>query len=123
MVEMAQIASFDERRQEQAGIDDVERQRQAELEAERQAEAEAAAERDATWESLARCESGSNWAINTGNGYYCGLQFSLSSWQWVGGSGYPHRASRAEQIRRAEILLSRQGWNAWPSCSRQLGFR
>jgi hypothetical protein len=128
-VDTVQLASFEERSQEQARIDEAERQRQAELQAQREAEAqaareaEAAAERDAMWERLAGCESGHNWSINTGNGYYGGLQFSLSSWQWVGGSGYPHRASRAEQIRRAEILLSRQGWNAWPSCSRQLGFR
>jgi hypothetical protein len=52
--------------------------------------------------------------INTGNGYYGGLQFNIDSWRWVGGSGYPHEASKAEQIRRAEILHQRQGWNAWP---------
>ena len=77
----------------------------------------------ATWDALAQCESGGNWAINTGNGYYGGLQFSLSSWRAVGGSGYPHQASKAEQIRRAEILLSRQGWGAWPACTRKLGWR
>lgn len=75
------------------------------------------------WDSLARCESGGNWAINTGNGYYGGLQFSLSSWRAVGGSGYPHQASREEQIARAEILLARQGWGAWPACSSKLGLR
>jgi hypothetical protein len=125
MVDTVELAPLAERREQQAAIDEAERQRLAEEEARRQAEAEAqaAAERDAMWERLAQCESGGNWSINTGNGYYGGLQFSLSSWQWVGGSGYPHRASRAEQIHRAEILLSRQGWNAWPSCSRQLGFR
>jgi LysM repeat protein len=75
-----------------------------------------------TWDRLAQCESGGNWSINTGNGFYGGLQFSLSSWRWVGGSGYPHQASKAEQIARAEILLERQGWaRAWPACSRQLG--
>jgi hypothetical protein len=76
-----------------------------------------------TWESVAQCESGGNWSINTGNGYYGGLQFNLDSWRWVGGSGYPHEASKAEQIRRAEILHSRQGWNAWPACSSKLGLR
>jgi hypothetical protein len=86
-------------------------------------EAEAATERDRMWERLARCTSGGNWSINTGNGRYGGLQFSLSSWQWVGGSGYPHRATRAEQIRRAETLLARQGWSPWPVCSRQVGSR
>lgn len=75
------------------------------------------------WDRLAQCESGGNWSINTGNGFYGGLQFTLDSWRWVGGSGYPHHASKAEQIKRAEILLSRQGWQAWPSCSRQLGLR
>jgi LysM repeat protein len=75
------------------------------------------------WDRLAQCESSGNWSINTGNGYYGGLQFALSSWEWVGGTGYPHEASKAEQIARAEILLERQGWNAWPSCSRQLGLR
>ena len=76
-----------------------------------------------TWERLAQCESGGNWAINTGNGYYGGLQFSLGSWQGVGGSGYPHQNSKWEQIHRGEILQSRQGWGAWPACSRKLGLR
>jgi hypothetical protein len=133
LVDTVELASLDERREQQAVLDEQARQRAeeearrqaAEEEARRQAaaEAQAAAERDRMWERLAGCESGHNWSINTGNGYYGGLQFSLSSWRWVGGSGYPHQASRAEQIRRAEILLSRQGWNAWPSCSRQLGYR
>lgn len=76
-----------------------------------------------TWESLAGCESGGNWAINTGNGYYGGLQFSLSSWRAVGGAGYPHQASKWEQMHRGELLRTRQGWGAWPSCSRKLGLR
>jgi LysM repeat protein len=75
------------------------------------------------WDRLAACESGGNWSINTGNGYYGGLQFSLSSWQGVGGSGYPNQASREEQIARAEQLLARQGWGAWPACSAKLGLR
>ena len=75
------------------------------------------------WDRLAQCESGGNWSINTGNGYYGGLQFSLGSWRAVGGSGYPHRASRAEQIRRGRRLKARQGWGAWPSCTRKLGLR
>lgn len=75
------------------------------------------------WDRLAVCESGGNWAINTGNGYYGGLQFSLSSWRAVGGSGYPHQASRDEQIARAEMLLDRQGWGAWPACTTKLGIR
>lgn len=75
------------------------------------------------WDRVAQCESGGNWSINTGNGYYGGLQFSLSSWRGVGGAGYPHQASKAEQIARAEQLLARQGWGAWPACSAKLGLR
>lgn len=73
------------------------------------------------WTSLANCESSGNWAIDTGNGFYGGLQFTLSSWEAVGGSGYPNNASPSEQIARAEILQSRQGWGAWPACSAKLG--
>ena len=76
-----------------------------------------------TWERLAQCESGGNWSANTGNGYYGGLQFSLASWRDVGGAGYPHQASKAEQINRAKILQARYGWGQWPHCSRQLGYR
>jgi LysM repeat protein len=75
------------------------------------------------WDRLAQCESGGNWAINTGNGFYGGLQFTLSSWQAVGGSGYPNQASREEQIMRAEKLLAMQGWGAWPACTAKLGIR
>jgi len=75
------------------------------------------------WDRLAQCESGGNWAINTGNGYYGGLQFSLSSWRAVGGSGYPHQTSKAEQINRAQKLQAIQGWGAWPACTLKLGIR
>ena len=73
------------------------------------------------WDQLAACESGGNWAINTGNGYYGGLQFTLSSWQGVGGTGYPNQASREEQIMRGQMLQARSGWGAWPACSAKLG--
>jgi LysM repeat protein len=73
------------------------------------------------WDQLAMCESGGNWAINTGNGFYGGLQFTLSSWAGVGGSGYPNQASREEQIMRGQMLQARQGWGAWPACSAKLG--
>lgn len=73
------------------------------------------------WEALAQCESGGNWAADTGNGFYGGLQFTLSSWHAAGGSGYPNQASASEQIARASILRSRQGWAAWPACSAKLG--
>ena len=74
-----------------------------------------------TWDALAQCESGGNWSINTGNGYYGGLQFSLSTWQANGGSGNPADASREEQIRVAENVLATQGWGAWPTCSARIG--
>ena len=70
-----------------------------------------------TWDALAQCESTGNWSINTGNTYYGGLQFSLSTWRAFGGSGMPHHASKAEQIRVAENTLAGLGWGAWPACS------
>ena len=76
----------------------------------------------ASWDALAQCESGGNWQINTGNGYYGGLQFSLSSWQGVGGTGYPHEHSRETQIAMGQRLYASSGWGAWPACSAQLGF-
>lgn len=75
------------------------------------------------WDQLAQCESGGNWSISTGNGYYGGLQFSQSSWEAVGGSGSAADASREEQIARAEQLQAQQGWGAWPTCSSKLGLR
>lgn len=80
-------------------------------------------ENTGVWDALAQCESGGNWQINTGNGYYGGLQFSKPSWEYVGGTGLPHEATREEQIARGEILQDRQGWGAWPACSRKLGLR
>ena len=71
------------------------------------------------WDAVAACESGGNWAINTGNGYYGGLQFNLGTWRANGGSGSPHNASRSEQIRVAENVLHSQGVGAWPSCGRR----
>jgi hypothetical protein len=73
------------------------------------------------WGLLANCESGGNWSINTGNGFYGGLQFTLSSWQAAGGVGYPNQATQAQQIAIAEVLQSKQGWGAWPVCSQKLG--
>jgi hypothetical protein len=75
----------------------------------------------ATWDALAECESGGNWAANTGNGYYGGIQFSLSTWQAVGGSGYPHEHSRETQIHFGQILQAQSGWGQWPHCSAELG--
>ena len=70
-----------------------------------------------TWDRVAACESSGNWHINTGNGYYGGLQFSLSTWRAYGGSGMPQDASKMTQIRIAEKVLAGQGWGAWPVCS------
>lgn len=78
------------------------------------------------WAALAQCESGGNWATNTGNGYYGGLQFSLSSWRAVGGTqyaAYPHQASASQQIAAAEKLRASGGWGHWPACSSKLGLR
>ena len=75
----------------------------------------------ATWEKLAQCESGGNWSINTGNGFYGGLQFTQQSWNGVGMSGSPQTASREAQIEAGERLLAVQGWGAWPACTAKLG--
>lgn len=79
---------------------------------------------DSDWDALAQCEAGGNWAINTGNGFHGGLQFSPSTWSGYGGgefAPYAYQASREEQIVVGERVLAGQGWGAWPSCSSQLG--
>jgi LysM repeat protein len=68
------------------------------------------------WDAIAQCESGGNWAINTGNGFYGGLQFTLSTWRANGGTGMPQNASREIQIAVAERVLATQGLGAWPVC-------
>lgn len=74
-----------------------------------------------TWDALAQCESGGNWAINTGNGFGGGLQFTPSTWAANGGVGNPQNASREQQIAVAERVVQTQGWGAWPACSAKLG--
>ncbi|MDT5364028.1 MAG: resuscitation-promoting factor RpfC [Mycobacterium sp.] len=69
------------------------------------------------WDAVAQCESGGNWAANTGNGAYGGLQFKQATWSSNGGFGSPVSASREEQIRVAENVLASQGPKAWPKCS------
>jgi hypothetical protein len=71
------------------------------------------------WDAVASCESGGNWHTATGNGYYGGLQFTMSTWRSNGGSGSPHQASREEQIRVADNVLKSQGIGAWPVCGRR----
>lgn len=76
------------------------------------------------WDRVAQCESGGNWGISTGNGYYGGLQFSASTWSGHGGGKYAstaHRATRAQQIAIAQNVLKSQGPGAWPVCSRKAG--
>ena len=73
------------------------------------------------WDRVAQCESGGNWSINTGNGYYGGLQFSPRTWAGFGGTGSAANASKAEQIRVAQKVLAVQGPGAWPVCSVRAG--
>jgi hypothetical protein len=81
----------------------------------------AAADSGVNWDAVAKCESGGNWAINTGNGYFGGLQFSPATWKSNGGTGMPHQASRDEQIRVAENVYKTQGIGAWPTCGANAG--
>jgi resuscitation-promoting factor RpfA len=81
----------------------------------------ASADTGTAWDKLAQCESTGNWSINTGNGFSGGLQFTPSTWRAFGGTGAAHHASREEQIVVAERVLAKQGWGAWPACSRKLG--
>ncbi|MFD8894371.1 transglycosylase family protein [Streptomyces sp. NPDC059566] len=76
------------------------------------------------WDCVADCESGGRWAVNTGNGFYGGLQFWQPTWEEYGGLAYAKRADlagRAQQIRVAEDVLVVQGWSAWPVCSKRYG--
>jgi uncharacterized protein YabE (DUF348 family) len=78
------------------------------------------------WDRLVQCESTGNWAINTGNGFYGGVQFDQNTWDRWGGQEYAPRAdlaTREEQIAIAEKTLAAQGWGAWPACSSKLGLR
>ena len=86
------------------------------------APAEAAA--TTVWDRVAQCESGGNWKINTGNGYYGGLQFAAGTWRAYEGNTYAsqaHLATKAEQIAIARRVLAGQGPGAWPVCSRRAG--
>ncbi len=75
------------------------------------------------WDALAKCESGGNWAINTGNGYYGGLQFNPGTWRAYGGAGLPHENSREQQIAVAQKMVDANGgsYRAWPHCRSKLG--
>ncbi|MCB5167086.1 LysM peptidoglycan-binding domain-containing protein [Streptomyces bambusae] len=80
--------------------------------------------REWPWDCVADCESSGRWQVNTGNGFYGGLQFAQPTWERFGGTRFAPRAdlaSRAQQIRVAEDVLGTQGWEAWPTCSRRYG--
>ncbi|MQS15814.1 LysM peptidoglycan-binding domain-containing protein [Streptomyces kaniharaensis] len=84
----------------------------------------ASAATTSAWDAVAQCESGGNWSISTGNGFYGGLQFTPSTWAAYGGTAYApqaNQASRAQQIAVAEKVLASQGPGAWPVCSRKAG--
>lgn len=76
---------------------------------------------DVNWDAIAACESGGNWATSTGNGFYGGLQYTLSTWHANGGAGNPATASREQQIAVAQRVLATQGIGAWPVCGRHAG--
>ncbi|GAA4259936.1 transglycosylase family protein [Dietzia aurantiaca] len=79
-----------------------------------------------TWDAIAQCESGGNWATNTGNGFSGGLQFHPQTWTGHGGGQYApsaHLATREQQIAIAEKVRASQGWGAWPACTSRLGLR
>ncbi len=81
--------------------------------------------KDAKWDRLAHCESTQNWDANSGNGYKGGLQFSDTTWRSYGGRKYApsaDQASRSEQIAVAKKVQRDRGWQAWPGCSRKLGY-
>ncbi|HEY0530005.1 MAG TPA: transglycosylase family protein [Actinoplanes sp.] len=86
--------------------------------------ASAAQASSVNWDAVAQCESGGNWSINTGNGFYGGLQFTKGTWKAYGGTKYAstaNKASRSEQIAIAEKVLDGQGIGAWPVCGKKGG--
>jgi hypothetical protein len=133
----AVMAEVENDRRFNAYVESVQAERRAQAEAAEAAERAEEAEESAPapdvaapsgggggrWDALAQCESGGNWAINTGNGYSGGLQFSHATWRAYGGSGKAYQNSRSEQIRIATKVKAAQGWGAWPACSRKLGLR
>ena len=78
---------------------------------------------DDVWAKLARCESGGDPKTNTGNGFYGMYQFTLETWQSLGGTGYPHEADAATQTAMAKKLQAQAGWGQWPGCADKLGLR
>ncbi|HYF47550.1 MAG TPA: transglycosylase family protein [Acidimicrobiales bacterium] len=85
------------------------------------AEARRRRELVARWDGVANCESGGNWSINTGNGYYGGLQFSMGTWRAYGGQGYPHQQPAWYQSQIADRVRVDSGLGHWPHCGRYYG--
>jgi hypothetical protein len=78
---------------------------------------------DASWDKLAGCESGGRWSLNSGNGYYGGIQFALGTWRSLGGTGLPSDHTREVQIAMGKKLWQTSGWGAWPGCTRNFHWR
>ena len=78
---------------------------------------------DDVWAKLAQCESGGKPETNTGNGFYGMYQFTLETWQSLGGTGYPYEADAATQTAMAKKLQAQAGWGQWPGCADKLGLR
>jgi hypothetical protein len=86
---------------------------------------DASPQSNATWDRLAKCESTNNWDADTGNGFKGGLQFTPSTWKRFGGTKFastPDQASREQQIAIAKKVQNEQGWKAWPTCTKKLGY-
>lgn len=106
--------------------EEKESSRSAERRSEKPTPKAPAAPSGGVWDRLAQCESGGNWSINTGNGFYGGLQFTHSTWLGFGGGKYAnnaHQATRSQQIEIAKKVQAAQGWGAWPACTAKLGIR
>jgi hypothetical protein len=99
-------------------VRDLRRELQGARRAKARARTRASSAASPTLEAIAACESGGNPATNTGNGFYGKYQFTLSTWQSVGGTGNPAAASEAEQNQRAALLYAREGASPWPVCGR-----
>lgn len=119
------IQQAEEKKSLQAEIERLKKDLQAKREAKNPiiATVSASAPSGSVWDRLAQCEATGNWAINTGNGFYGGLQFTLQTWAAYGGQGMPHLNSREQQIAIAEKVLAAAGgrFTDWPGCRAKLG--
>jgi resuscitation-promoting factor RpfB len=120
------LANGKETDRQQVSVQDITPAREARMRVGARAAAKRSQVADGSvWDRLARCESGGNWAANTGNGYYGGLQFDKTTWSANGGNQYapyPNQATREEQIAIAQRVRNARGsYRAWPTCSARLG--